>query len=285
MGGDVKFDSGAPAMKTVLQSACAMWILVGLGPTFAADIPLKAPVYKAPEAPWLTGIYVGANVGYSWGSSSTNVTFTTPPAVGAFGAASDFSMNGAIGGLQAGYNWQHDRWVLGLETDIQLSEQAGGATYTCPGAFCALGTTLPGGTAAFPGMLSFGQRLEWFGTLRGRIGNTFISPTWLTYVTGGLAYGSIDSSGTLSGFSGVGAPVVTRFASETTKVGWTLGVGLEGRIVGNWTGKIEYLYIDFGTISFNAANTLAANPSPIFASVNSHITDSILRIGVNYQFH
>ncbi len=262
-----------------------MWICAGLGAASAADLPIKAPIYKAPDPPWWTGFYAGGNLGYSWGHSSTNVTFTTPPAAGAFGASSSFAMNGVIGGLQAGHNWQRGTWVFGLETDIQLSDQAGRALYPCPGIFCSLGSTLPGGAAAFPGALSLNQRLEWFGTLRGRVGTTALSPTWLAYATGGLAYGSIDTSGTISGFNGVGAPVVAGFTNETVKLGWTLGVGLEGRIMGNWTAKIEYLYIDLGTVSFNGINALAANPNPIAVSGTSHITDNILRVGVNYQFH
>ena len=67
----------------------------------------------------------------------------------------------------------------------------------------------------------------------------------------------------------------------TQKAGWTVGAGLEGRLFGNVTGKIEYLYMDFGTISTSVANPL--NATPVTLSSNSRITDNIVRVGLNYK--
>ena len=44
-------------------------------------------------------------------------------------------------------------------------------------------------------------------------------------------------------------PASTSFVSHKTKAGWTLGAGIEARLWGNWTGKVEYLYMDFGRVS------------------------------------
>jgi outer membrane immunogenic protein len=68
-------------------------------------------------------------------------------------------------------------------------------------------------------------------------------------------------------------------------VGWTVGAGVEGVISGNWTAKLEYLYIDLGNVSGSFATPLIA-PSGAFAtsSYSSHITDNIVRVGINYRF-
>ena len=64
-------------------------------------------------------------------------------------------------------------------------------------------------------------------------------------------------------------------------MGWTVGGGIEGRIIGNWTAKVEYLFLDLGTVTTIPAP--AANAT-IAAAFNSRVTDSILRVGVNYKF-
>jgi opacity protein-like surface antigen len=60
------------------------------------------------------------------------------------------------------------------------------------------------------------------------------------YVTGGVAVGEVMTAGTVFGFGGDGNPVNT-IGGSTTKAGLTVGGGLEARLFGNWTGKLEYL--------------------------------------------
>ena len=61
-----------------------------------------------------------------------------------------------------------------------------------------------------------------------------------------------------------------------------MGGGIEGRLSGNWTGKIEYLYMDLGTVSGTA--TLLTSTPPLRFDYSSRITDNILRVGLNYKF-
>jgi outer membrane immunogenic protein len=114
--------------------------------------------------------------------------------------------------------------------------------------------------------------------VRGRVG-LLINPTTLLYGTGGLAYGRISASGTFfnSFTSGTAS-----FGDSTTQVGWTLGAGVEGAIpnASNWTWKLEYLYIDFGTLSGNGFNSQGEA-----YSWSTRVTDNILRVGLNYRFH
>ena len=264
-----------------LSAALAVSAIVSSGAAMAADLPVrtytKAPIVVDPLYNW-TGFYVGANLGWSFGRSRTDVTIAGAP----FALPSQ-RMEGILGGLQAGYNWQSGRAVFGLETDIQATDQKGSSSLSrfIPGIPCILefdvqfpaclrNTNIP----AITGIVTYQNKLPWFGTFRGRLGFT-PAERWLVYVTGGLAYGEVTTSET----SNVNGANVA-FSTDRTKLGWTLGGGVEAALWGNWTGKLEYLYIDFGTVN----NTLIgiAPITPIVTS--SHVTDQIVRVGLNYRF-
>ncbi len=285
-------------MRKILAAGIGVLALAAaLQPAAAADLPKKAPVYKAPPVyidPWTwTGVYIGLNAGYSWGRSRTHVDYfnslTGLPIAPPAGSITDvdFNLNGGIAGGQIGANWQTNNFVLGLEADLQWSGQKGSANFTCAPTGIAGGVCFPGFTFLPPGTaaqtLSLDQKLLWFGTLRARAGVTF-TPTVLAYVTGGLAYGEIKTEGTLVNTPFVGPVVITPFSHSVTKTGWTVGLGLEGRLWGNWTGKIEYLYMDLGSVS----GSVIPPPTPPFglvaANYSSRITDNILRVGINYKF-
>jgi outer membrane immunogenic protein len=238
----------------------------------AADLYVKAPPSVA-EYNW-TGFYIGGNIGYSWGTSDSTVDFYNSTTGALLGSASgSFSMDGVIGGGQVGYNKQTGKIVWGLEADIQASGQQGSAAFTCVTCTPTVTETL-------------NQKLDWFGTVRGRLGWT-VTPTVLAYVTGGLAYGDIETNGVISD--------PTTFSTSTVKAGWTVGGGVEAQISGNWTAKIEYLYMDLGSVSGGLVSTpIILTPctqirtscalSTTFGSSGSGITDNILRLGVNYRF-
>jgi outer membrane immunogenic protein len=302
------------AMKRVLIGIAAVTSLVATS-ALAADLPArtytKAPAYVDPGYNW-TGFYLGGNVGYSWGRSDTTSSFLDATSGAVLNSASSkFNLDGVIGGGQLGYNWQNSNWVFGLEADIQGSGEKGSTSNSCPGgsatattlaglsSACStghLGDTAPFNVAALPVTNSLSEKIDWFGTVRGRIGPT-ITPTLLAYVTGGLAYGEVGTTDTVSGTNitnpggqGVNGgtvltPLAASFGNSSTRVGWTVGAGLEGVVSGNWTAKIEYLYIDLGTVSGSFATPLIA-PSGAFltSSYSSHITDNVVRVGLNYKF-
>ncbi len=240
-------------------------------PAFAADMPLKAPP-PAPVAPaplW-TGWYIGANIGGSFGTATQSASFppTALPPTSPFGSTSS-DLDGVIGGGQIGYNWQTGNWVLGIEADIQGSSEQASSSLTGTGSVPGI---LPITTT---GTLSINEKLDWFGTVRGRLG-VLAGPNWLLYGTGGLAYGELDTDTTLTV---AGVSVANNFT--TTRAGWTAGGGIEGWITQNWTAKIEYLYIDFG--SFTNTFTGLGVFTPI--TLSTHVTDNIVRVGLNYHFN
>jgi outer membrane immunogenic protein len=270
----------------------------------AADLrmPLKAPPPVAAAVYNWTGFYIGVNGGYSWGRASNDGTLSATQNVSIFRTAGPSlvssvntllgpfpftlartDVNGFIGGGQVGYNWQTGMWVLGIETDIQGSAERGSTT-ACSVAGC------PAGSA----FLSVSNELRWLGTLRGRAG-ILATDRVLFYGTGGLAYGQLNTSYT-TGISGIGT--VTPLSATNTRVGWTAGVGVEGALDPHWTVRLEYLYVDLGSVG-NAAGsaTFATNqlntPTLDFNTVttttlngtlSTRFTDNILRAAVNYRF-
>jgi outer membrane immunogenic protein len=280
-------------MKKFLMTAFAVAAVASGSSASAADLaarpytkaPVLAPVYN-----W-TGFYIGGNAGYSWGKSRTDTTFVNtatgavivPPAGSV--TSGNFSMDGAIAGGQIGYNWQTpgSNWVWGLEADAQWSDERGGSAYRCANTLIG-GACLPGLTFVPAGAtgtnIAVDQSLEWFGTVRGRVG-VLASPTVLLYGTGGLAYGSIKSSAAITGFTPAGIAVVSAGSASDVRIGWTVGAGVEAVISGPWTAKLEYLYMDLG--SYSSSYSLAP-ASAVRADVNSSFTDHILRAGINYRF-
>ena len=83
-------------------------------------------------------------------------------------------------------------------------------------------------------------------------------PGSLFYGTGGLAYGSIKTTGALAGFNGNGVAVASIGSSSDIRVGWTVGAGVEGMITNNWTAKLEYLYMDLGSFPRRQLHARAA---------------------------
>jgi outer membrane immunogenic protein len=295
------------ALATLLLGAPVM--------AMAADLPVKAPPLVVYD--W-TGFYVGGNLGYSWGRASTtqadtlssSTTFnafnaatgapvTTVPGVAqtfpftianasVIGATNNSSsVNGIIGGLQGGYNWQVSRsWLWGLETDFQGSGERGSST-VCSVAGCAAGSAI--------GIANY--NLRWFGTVRGRVG--FLpTDTLVLYATGGLAYGQF-STDYASGIVDPNTPLASGSA-RSLRAGWTLGAGAEGAIDRHWSWKAEYLYMDLGSVSTTltpgasavTGTALLVADSRIVpttngsnaAVVSTRFTDNIFRFGFNYRF-
>lgn len=243
-------------MKRLLVVAALLATTAGAQ---SADLGRRAPVYtKAPIMQvynW-TGFYVGVNAGLGVGRDRTRVEIGAIPTA----EQSHLSPFGAIGGGQIGYNWQvNNDWLVGLEADIQASGQRD--NHTC------LVTCTPGFFTA-----NLSQRLDWFGTARARVG--LVTGSVLSYVTGGVAYG--HTSTTLTETGGVLAPA--SFTASENKVGYAIGSGVEAALGGNWTGKIEYLYVDFGRHTNNFV--LLGTPQ----TLTTRIHDNIFRAGLNYRF-
>jgi outer membrane receptor protein involved in Fe transport/opacity protein-like surface antigen len=260
------------------------------GPGAKVDKP-PAPAYVAMHpagAVWTwTGFYMGGNVGRSTGKFSSDLAFSDNFGNPLFATSSSLKHDGAAGGGQIGYNWQAGMAVAGLESDLVFGHQRTTTAPVCPGAICNPAITAAGFDA--PLALAHQHNLDWFGTVRGRLGVAFTSDT-LLYGTGGLAYGEVEHLGTIYGTAlgvdsmgnPVPVPAGNNFASRSLRAGWAAGVGLEARLGGNWTGRVEYLHVDLGRESSLAV--IPFNSTPIGIAFNGRISEDMMRLGINYKF-
>jgi outer membrane immunogenic protein len=239
--------------------ASALPILFAV-PATAADMPLKAPAPTVNVFSW-TGFYAGVNAGGSWGRARSDLAITG--FVNTLAVTDTVNPNGAVGGGQLGYNWQLDpNWLIGVETDIQASgEKASSRRFD---------------TVDFEGVTtSYEAKIDWFGTLRGRLGYSF-DRRILVYATGGLAYGHVSLSGTSSTAF---LAATTPFSNAVVNTGWTVGGGVEGFAWSpRWTWKVEYLYLDLGKL--NSAVTAGLTTT----RATTAFTDNVVRAGLNFHF-
>ena len=206
--------------------------VVGLCSAQAADLPMRpapapvAPVAYAPPVYNWSGFYIGGHVGGGFEDSKWTDPFT--------GANDTFSKGGFLGGAQLGVNAQFNWLVVGLEGDFSW-------------------TSLIKGTGTDSGRDTITTSPQWTSTVTGRIGAAF--DRLLVYGKGGIAFA--DDRSTLTDPTGGSA------TDTLTRTGWTAGAGLEYALTQNWTARVEYDYLGFGskqlTFTTPARGTLTSN--------------------------
>lgn len=257
---------------------------VGIAALFISSAAVAsdlAPTQKAPPPAqrfsW-TGFHIGVNAGYGWSTNTDSVRGANPATAGGWLypgeiASPSLSQNGFIGGGQIGYDDEFaPSMVAGLAADLS------GASLR--------GTASAAGTVDSSRVMTGAADMNLFGTVRARLG---YAPTdrLLAYATGGLAYGNSRLSTALNrpspGLTGCenGANNCERGSASATKVGWTVGAGLEWALTGAWSVDAEYLYYDLGKISHLMADT--HYPGTVFDATEP-LRGDIVRIGLNYKF-
>jgi outer membrane immunogenic protein len=270
-------------MKKILLSSVA---LLGLtAGAMAADLPSRrapAPYVAVPVFTW-TGFYVGINAGYGFSDNDRNGlgTYTvvaggTTPAlpVGTVltNGTTDSNNDGFVGGGQIGYNYQVGNWVVGIEADIQYADLNNSRNGTV--------VVATPGIAGFVGAqnANFGG-IDWFGTVRGRIGYAW--DRLLVYGTGGFAYGGTDSN-LNDGYANY------RSTNDDVRTGYAVGGGLEYAFTPSITGKIEGLYVSLDRNRDNGfIGTLRGTPvyTTGFGRSSNESDFAVVRAGLNYKFN
>jgi outer membrane immunogenic protein len=227
-------------MKKILA---AIVLVASAGTAFAADMPQAGPYYSragyaSPAYNW-TGFYIGAMGGYGW-SDETRATVG-----GVTFSTSSNDLKGGFAGGTIGYNQQMGSWVIGLEadgawSDLKYSASAFGVTAT--------------------------DKIQSLGSVTGRIG-WLPAQTLLLYFKGGYAWA--DNQVSAAGFGMTLAE--SRFHS-----GWTVGAGLEYMFVPNWSGKVEYMFADYGNANY--LTNFVPGGIGLGATVNT------VKAGINYHF-
>ncbi len=128
------------------------------------------------------------------------------------------------------------------------------------------------------------QKLDWFGTVRARMG--YVNGDYLWYVTGGGAYANVQNIESFSVGAGAGGSgTVGALNMSTDRGGWVVGGGVETHLWYNWTAKLEVLYMDLGQITNSYAISAGALGLGVGSiTVSSNIRDYIFRTGLNYKF-
>jgi outer membrane immunogenic protein len=251
-------------MKKLLLAATALVSLTA-GTAGAADLAVKAPLYKAPPPVvvfnW-TGCYIGGQVGAQWGSWTADVDYPGVVASRDFDHKANF-----IGGGQIGCNYQPigTNFVFGVEGDIVgANDKFSGEVFR--GA---------NGIDHFDAAGKIGTQ----GSLRLRVGAAW--DRFLLYVAGGATWAKLTADHSVVR-DGVGAAT---FETSPNRTGWNIGVGGEYAFVNNWTIGVEYRYTDYG--SFDYSIPAGAFPAAFFAHTASadHIRTSDVRVRLNYLFN
>jgi outer membrane immunogenic protein len=278
------------SLKALLLAATAT---LATSAALAADLPSRraapAPYAAVPAFTW-TGFYVGVNAGAAFDTDSSRSISYGPDFGTTFNDATIAGFNrsndeaGFTGGGQVGYNRQLGSWVVGLEADfnfVDLKDRRSGR-------FVGIGTSPAG--ADEDERLSGRRSVEWFGTVRGRLG---FLPTerLMIYGTGGLAYGEVKTRATmryiniLPGFPDI--DLTYAGSRSDIRVGYAVGGGLEYAITQNVSIKGEYLYVDLGRESVTGRYTgteFITSPGDTFA-VRDKASFSVARAGLNWKFN
>ena len=221
-------------------------------PFAASAKPLPPPPMPAAEPFTWTGFYVGGTIGGIGVNSST--AFSDPVSHAYYGNLNG-NGTGVTAGLTAGYNYQVNSIVWGLEADYTFANVSKNPIgVTPPYVYSLIGT----------------NKLDGLGTVRARLGYAGINRT-LFYVTGGLAYANLKGS---SNFYEPANSGCTASFSQT-KTGWTLGGGVEYALTNHITAKVEGLYADLGNIYASSAHG---------CTTTFKNSATIVRGGLNYKF-
>jgi outer membrane immunogenic protein len=251
------------AHSAKVLAAFAIVSVAFAGAAGAADMAVKAPPAPVVAPYSWTGCYIGVEGGGSWGRarSTSNGTNNGVPngTAGVVKVESDLS-GGLIGGT-LGCNYQVDRWVFGIEGDGSWSGETGSSFLIPP---------------TFNNFFKEDISQSWMATIRGRIGYA-VTPTVLLYGTAGGAFADLnihEFNPSAVGGNFIGATETHQFS------GWTAGAGVEWGFAPHWSAKVEYLYMDLGR-----QNYFATTATGCCTFQSTHLTDNIVRAGINYRFN
>lgn len=240
-------------MRKILFSAVALFAF--FGSAFAADLPATkaSPSFIAPASAFSwTGFYIGAQLGGVFGNNNYFVQQN--------GYARNGRDNGVFGGGHIGYNYQINKFVLGVQVEFNGSS--------------AQGTAYPSSVETYK------TRQAWFGSVDERLGYA-IGDRALIYAIGGFAFGNsqhenIQTANIVNGQY----PAVT-FARAV--VGFDIGAGVEYVLTDKWTARVEYRYYDFPRQYWSATPICSICGNNYYAHAFLQY-NSIVKLGLSYKF-
>ena len=255
----------------------------------ATDMPVKALPPVAQGVNW-TGFYVGGHIGYGWADKD----FSLPDIAGQkFGDCSgkhqecfDFSklgspalshkLAGLLGGVQAGFNLQSGAFVYGVEGELSwtgMKEDSLSKLGEFRFVNCWYDTRKEIDLQAH-------TEVNWVATIAGRVG--YAIDRVLIYAKGGVAFADQDYNWVVT----KGSKDLATAKFSDTRTGWIVGGGAEWKLGHNWSAKLEYNYMDFGTETLNVATSVCLNgqcsKKDVRVDIDEHM--HVVKLGINYRF-
>ncbi len=192
----------------------------------------------------VSAIALVAGAGVAFAADLPN-NYQAPPAA-AYNPLPAYDWTGPYVGLTGGYGWgTASGWLGGAYAGYNFQVD-------------------PNWVVGLEGDLTFSNRSAkvngstvsngWDSTVRGRVGYAY--DRFLFYGTGGVAFGDVNA---------------TKPSQSSTKVGWTLGAGIEAAVTSNVTTRLEYRHTDLGSTSFKGPGTV-------------NYTADDLMVGVGFKF-
>jgi outer membrane immunogenic protein len=248
-------------MRVVASVASSLSMLLSAGVVHAADIvrpPVVAPppVIVQPAAFSWRGCYVGVIGGYGWGNSHW-----IDPVIGEF---SHDQPAGWLAGGEVGCNLTAGALVLGVEGDLAWANFTDSRHHV----------------TGDPDDWTDTTKYHGIGSIAGRIG--FARDRTLFYAKAGWAMARVTLDDT--GFNPTNPlPAGYHYAATENRSGYLLGLGVERALPGNWTIKVEYNYMNFGTKTVTL-NGIVPKPGQPTETVISRLDQSVVKVGLNFRF-
>lgn len=250
-------------MNIKYLSGVSMAVFVGFSTLgYAADISYEpAAAGEVPSVYDWSGFYIGVHAGYGTGSNDVRTTLLDPSGVPFLPSANNsFDFEGALGGVQGGFNVQMNQFVLGIEGEYSALDVDGDFNYD---------TTRPEAIA--------GGSLEAIAAIKARAGFAFDR----TMIFGTIGY----AVGWNEGFANNvwdAAPADDVATGDDTVDGYVVGVGVEHAFTDNISLKGEYNYYRFGRGDFDMHSS--AYPAGVVLRAEPELDLNVFKIGLNYNF-
>lgn len=224
--------------------------------TAFAALALAAPASAQSDAPvhdW-NGFYAGVQLGYGFGNEDWHQT-SSSLSLALDHSAGESSLEGVLGGVQAGWNYHKNDLLLGIQADWALTDQKGGDSHV-----------------VFPAYAGYSDN-DWTATVTGRVG--YVTKSTVVYIKGGAAFGHYKSNILFSGVNDTNR-------ASTTRTGWVAGAGVETALSPRWTAGLEADFMDFG--SKHADFTYIAHPAGLNEGWALKSKNQVIKLVVNYHF-
>jgi len=252
-------------MKKLLYLVIAL-VAFASSPAISADLTPAAftpppPPPLVPAYSW-TGCYVGGNGGaafstWTWANPTDNPTVP--------GTRGQVSVNDVVFGGQVGCDYQVGGLVLGVQGMFDWSPHLEGRFFD-----------------AVTNQFNQFAQTRWFATATGRVGVT-VTPQALVYAKGGAAWARNNYQDIQVGWRPSDRLQNIEANTNATRLGWTVGIGLEYMFAPNWSVFVEYDYLDFGTASVFFGFPAGSIPPSNTYQITQHI--QAILAGINFRFN